>query len=48
MQLVDGRAAIVEVEVPGMAVLRESLPGSLDAAAAALFEDARQRCGCFV
>ena len=44
MQLVDGRFAVVEAEVPGMAVLQESLPGSLDAAALALAEDARQRC----
>ena len=35
---------MMEEEVPGSTILRQSLPGSLNAAAAALLEDARQQC----
>ncbi len=46
LQLVDGGIISAEENVPGDAVFMDSLPGSLEAAAAAVMEDAERRCAC--
>ena len=46
LQLVDGGIICAEEDVPGEEVFKESLPGSLKAAAIAVMEDAERRCAC--
>ncbi len=46
LQLADGLVASAEENVPGEDAFSKSLPGSLEAAAVAVMEDAERRCAC--